>query len=162
MPARELKCPRCGEPVHIYRNPIPTVDVIIEVGDKVVLISRKNPPYGWAIPGGFVDYGESLEEAAVREAREETGLEVKLLEQFYTYSDPERDPRHHTITTVYIAKAEGIPKGLDDAREAGLFSEGGLPEPLVFDHGRILRDYFEYRRTGRRPAVHPRTSHSPK
>ena len=162
MPARDLKCPRCGEPVHIYRNPIPTVDVIIEVGDKVVLISRKNPPYGWAIPGGFVDYGESLEEAAVREAREETGLEVKLLEQFYTYSDPERDPRHHTITTVYIAKAEGIPKGLDDAREAGLFSEGGLPEPLVFDHGRILRDYFEYRRTGRRPAVHPRTSHSPK
>ncbi len=148
--------------MHIYRNPIPTVDVIIEVGDKVVLISRKNPPYGWAIPGGFVDYGESLEEAAVREAREETGLEVKLLEQFYTYSDPERDPRHHTITTVYIAKAEGIPKGLDDAREAGLFSEGGLPEPLVFDHGRILRDYFEYRRTGRRPAVHPRTSHSPK
>ncbi|RKY58308.1 MAG: NUDIX hydrolase [Candidatus Latescibacterota bacterium] len=160
MPARELKCPRCGEPVHIYRNPIPTVDVIIEVGDKVVLISRKNPPYGWAIPGGFVDYGESLEEAAVREAREETGLEVKLLEQFYTYSDPERDPRHHTITTVYIAKGEGIPKGLDDAREAGLFSEDGLPEPLVFDHGRILRDYFEYRRTGRRPAVQPRTSHS--
>ncbi|HID12157.1 MAG TPA: NUDIX hydrolase [Candidatus Latescibacteria bacterium] len=160
MPARELKCPRCGESVHIYRNPIPTVDVIIEVGDKVVLISRKNPPYGWAIPGGFVDYGESLEEAAVREAREETGLEVKLLEQFYTYSDPERDPRHHTITTVYVAKAERVPKGLDDAREAGLFSDGGLPEPLVFDHGQILKDYFEYKRTGRKPQ--PRTSHSPK
>ncbi|RKY66245.1 MAG: NUDIX hydrolase [Candidatus Latescibacterota bacterium] len=160
MAARELRCPRCGEVVQIYRNPIPTVDIIIEVGDRIVLISRRNPPYGWAIPGGFVDYGESLEEAALREAKEETGLDVQLSEQFYTYSDPERDPRHHTITTVYIAKAEGTPRGLDDAERAGLFSEEGLPEPLAFDHGRILRDYFEYRRTGRRPQ--PLTSHSAK
>ena len=101
-----------------------------------------------------------MEEAALREAKEETGLDVQLSEQFYTYSDPGRDPRHHTITTVYIAKAEGTPRGLDDAERAGLFSEEGLPEPLAFDHGRILRDYFEYRRTGRRPQ--PLTSHSAK
>ena len=94
-----------------HRNPLPTVDIIIELaGGGVVLIERKNFPQGWALPGGFVDCGESLEAAAVREAQEETSLRVQLIEQFYAYSDPSRDPRHHTISTVYIATAQGIPK----------------------------------------------------
>ena len=132
-----------------HRNPLPTVDIIIELDDSgIVLIQRKNPPKGWAIPGGFVDYGESLEAAAVREAREETSLEIKLIEQFHTYSDPSRDPRHHTITTVYIASAIGVPKAADDAGEVGIFTETDLPEALAFDHERILRDYFTYKRIG--------------
>src|SRR5712692_4564121 len=94
------------------KNPLPTVDIIIEIaGRGIVLIERKNPPHGWALPGGFVDYGESLEHAAVREAKEETSLEVKLIEQFHGYLDPKRDPRHHTISTVFIATAEGNPRG---------------------------------------------------
>lgn len=117
----------------------------------MVLIERKNPPNGWALPGGFVDYGESLEVAAVREAQEETSLKVKLTEQFYTYSDPSRDPRHHTISTVYIATAQGTPKGADDAKAAKIFTEDQLPNPIVFDHPRILSDYFTYKATGRRP-----------
>jgi 8-oxo-dGTP diphosphatase len=134
------------------RNPYLTVDIIIEVEDRgIVLIERKNPPHGWALPGGFVDYGESLEQAAVREAKEETSLEVRLSEQFYTYSDPSRDPRHHTVSTVYIATASGDPRGADDARKAAVFREDNLPAPLVFDHPRILRDYFLYKKTGRRP-----------
>jgi 8-oxo-dGTP diphosphatase len=133
------------------RNPLPTVDIIIEIGGGVVLIERKNPPHGWAIPGGFVDYGESLEAAAVREAEEETSLRVQLVDQFYTYSDPRRDPRHHTISTVYIATAQGEPKAADDAKGASIFFEGQLPEPLAFDHHQILSDYFTYKRTGRRP-----------
>jgi 8-oxo-dGTP diphosphatase len=135
-----------------HRNPLPTVDIIIELaGGGVVLIERKNFPLGWALPGGFVDYGESLEAAAVREAEEETSLKIQLIEQFYTYSDPSRDPRHHTISTVYIATAQGIPQGADDAREAKTFVEGQLPNPIVFDHLRILSDYFTYKATGRRP-----------
>jgi len=135
-----------------YRNPLPTVDIIIELaGGGVVLIERKNPPHGWALPGGFVDYGESLETAAVREAKEETSLRVELIEQFHTYSDPRRDPRHHTITTVYVATAQGAPKGADDAKRAEVFVAGQLPEPLAFDHRRILTDYFIYQESGRRP-----------
>jgi len=135
-----------------YRNPLLTVDIIIELGNKeFVLIERKNPPYGWALPGGFVDYGESIERAAVREAREETSLDVVLTEQFYTYSDPARDARHHTVSTVFIARAEGAPRGADDAKAARLCGENNLPAPLVFDHARILRDYFVYKKTGRRP-----------
>jgi ADP-ribose pyrophosphatase YjhB (NUDIX family) len=135
-----------------YRNPLPTVDIIIELaGGGVVLIERKNPPHGWALPGGFVDYGESLETAAVREAKEETSLRVELIEQFYTYSDPRRDPRHHTITTVYVATAQGTPKAADDAKRAEVFVAGQLPEPLAFDHRRILTDYFIYQESGRRP-----------
>lgn len=134
------------------RNPLPTVDIIIELaGGGVVLIERKNFPQGWALPGGFVDYGESLEAAAVREAEEETSLKVQLIEQFYTYSDPSRDSRHHTISTVYVATAQGIPQGADDAKEAKTFVEGELPNPVVFDHLRILSDYFTYKATGRRP-----------
>jgi len=130
--------------IQVYKNPIPTVDIIIEIKSKgVVLIKRKNPPYGWALPGGFVDYGESLDEAAVREAREETDLDVKLIEQFHTYSDPNRDPRHHSISTVYVAKAKGIPHAKDDAIEIGIFSESNLPHEIAFDHHSILKDYFK-------------------
>lgn len=118
------------------------MDVIIECEGRIVLIKRKNPPLGWALPGGFVDYGESVESAALREAKEETGLEVALIRQFHTYSDPHRDPRHHTITTVYIATAKGKPAAGDDAAEAMLFSQATLPRPIVFDHRAILDDYF--------------------
>ena len=131
-----------------YRNPVPTVDIIIEIDredgkEGIVLIERKNPPYGWALPGGFVDYGESLEEAAIREAKEETSLDIQLKNQFHTYSDPERDPRQHTISTVYVAKAQGKPKAQDDAKEIGVFTEKEINFPLAFDHQKILRDYFE-------------------
>lgn len=125
-----------------FRNPLPTVDVIIETAPgTVVLIRRRNPPHGWALPGGFVDYGERLEDAAVREAREETGLEVSLDRQFHTYSDPARDPRHHTITTVFVGTASGTPVGADDAAEARVFPIDALPSPLVFDHSHILEDW---------------------
>ena len=135
-----------------YKNPIPTVDIIIEIDDRIILIERRNPPYGWAIPGGFVDYGESFERAAVREALEETSVDVELYEQFYTYSRPDRDPRHHTITTVFIARAvSGTPKANDDAKSLDLFTMDSLPGNLAFDHADILADYFEYKKTGKRP-----------
>lgn len=138
-----VRCPTCGASVEKYKNPVPTVDIIIEIeGKGIVLIKRKNPPYGWAIPGGFIDYGESVEEAALREAKEEVSLEVELIEQLHTYSDPARDKRYHTITTVCIAKATGKPAADDDALEVGIFNEANLPEPLVFDHEKILKDYF--------------------
>lgn len=134
-----------------YKNPKPTVDAIIELpGERIVLIRRKNPPLGWALPGGFVDEGERLDLACVREAKEETGLDVQLLEQFFTYSDPRRDPRQHTISTVYLARADGTPKGADDAAEAEAFAIDALPQDLCFDHGEILADYLRYRRTGER------------
>lgn len=123
-------------------NPIPTIDLIIEYNKGIILINRKNPPEGWALPGGFVDYGESLEVAAVREAKEETGLEVELLRQFHAYSDPKRDPRHHTITIVFIAKAEGQAIAGDDAKEIGLFNKDTLPDQIAFDHRDIINDYF--------------------
>ena len=133
-----------------YRNPFPTVDIIIEIvrpdgRPGIVLIKRKNPPPGWALPGGFVDYGESLERAAVREAKEETTLDVELASQFHTYSEPGRDPRFHTISTVFIARAEGTPKAEDDAAEIGIFTADDLPEPLAFDHALVLADYFHGR-----------------
>jgi len=129
-----------------YRNPIPTVDIIIEVGGGgVVLIERKNPPLGWAIPGGYVDYGESLERCAVREAREETTLDVKLTRQFHTYSGPGRDKRHHSISTVFIATARGTPSGADDAIRAAVFARDNLPDNVAFDHRQILEDYFNGR-----------------
>jgi ADP-ribose pyrophosphatase YjhB (NUDIX family) len=141
---RIIRCPKCKSEIEVYKNPIPTVDIIIEIESKgIVLIKRKNPPYGWAFPGGFVDDGESLEEAAVREAKEETDLDVKLIEQFHTYSDPNRDPRHHTISTIYIAKAKGIPQAKDDAIEIGIFDESSLPDAIAFDHRSILKDYFK-------------------
>ncbi len=133
-------------------TPLVTVDIIIEVDERgIVLIERRNPPHGWALPGGFVDYGESLEQAAIREAREETSLDVQLLEQFHAYSDPSRDPRHHTVSTVFIARGGGTPRGADDAKTARIFTEANLPSPIVFDHPQILRDYFHYKKTGQRP-----------
>jgi ADP-ribose pyrophosphatase YjhB (NUDIX family) len=135
-----------------YKNPLLTTDTIIELASGgVVLIERKNPPHGWALPGGFVDYGETLESAAVREAKEETFLDVELIEQFHTYSDPSRDPRHHSVSTVFIAASDGVPRGGDDAKTARAFTEKELPSPIVFDHGQILRDYFRFKRTGERP-----------
>lgn len=126
------------------RNPVPTVDIIIELDTGgIILIRRKNPPPGWALPGGFVDYGESLEEAALREAREETSLEVRLLRQFHTYSRPDRDPRRHTVSTVFIARADGRPRAADDAAALGVFTRETLPSPLAFDHAEILDDYFK-------------------
>ncbi len=141
----ELICPHCGKVVEKYKNPFPTVDIIIETdGGKIVLIRRKNPPYGWALPGGFVDYGESLESAAIREAKEETSLDIELLYQLGAYSDPGRDPRFHTITVVFVAKAKGgaPPKAADDAQELRLFDPQDLPEQLAFDHKKILQDYL--------------------
>ncbi len=128
-----------------YINPLPTVDIIIELKGGIVLIERKNPPHGWAIPGGFVDYGESVEDCAVREAREETGLIVRLVDLLYVYSRPDRDPRHHTLTTVFVATADGMPVAADDAKAAGVFGAHTLPVPLVFDHADILMDYFQSR-----------------
>jgi len=146
MASKTIRCSHCQNEIEVYQNPIPTVDIIIEIESKgIVLIKRKNPPHGWALPGGFVDYGESLEEAAVREAKEETDLDVKLTEQFHTYSDPKRDPRHHSISIVYIAKTKGIPQAKDDAIEIGIFNESNLPDEIAFDHRSILKDYFKSR-----------------
>ncbi len=131
-----------------YKYPIPTVDIIIESKRRngqegIILIKRKNPPHGWALPGGFVDRGESLEKAAVREAKEETSLDIKLKNQFHTYSDPKRDPRKHTISTVYVATAQGRPIAQDDAQDIRIFTEEEINFPLAFDHKKILADYFK-------------------
>ena len=152
MGKRMKKCTSCGAEFFEYRNPIPTVDIIIEVGDQgIVLIKRRNYPYGWALPGGFVDYGESAETAAAREAREETSLEVKSMRQFHVYSDPKRDPRQHTLSVVFIARGEGIPRAGDDAADLDIYTQDSLPGRLAFDHAKILQDYFEYKaQSGRR------------
>lgn len=137
------KCPSCGYPIESFRNPFPTVDVVVFVPPySIVLIERKNPPLGWALPGGFVDYGEKVEEAAKREVREETGLEIKLLGLVGVYSDPKRDPRFHTLSTVFV----GTPLNLqaleagDDAGRVKIFSLANLPA-LVFDHAQIIEDF---------------------
>ncbi len=127
-----------------YRNPLLTVDIIIEYKEGIVLIERKNTPLGWAIPGGFVDYGETLEASALREAMEETSLQVNLKEQFHSYSNPERDPRHHSVSTVFIGTGVGELKAADDAKDAKVFKLENLPGNIVFDHSKILNDYFRY------------------
>ena len=138
------------------RGPLSTADVLIQLaGDRVVLVRRKNPPHGWAIPGGFIEVGETAEAAAIREAFEETGLQVELTELFSVYSDPARDPRHHTLTVVFLGRASGEPLGGDDAAEARAFDEGSLPDDLAFDHAQVLADYFHYRKTGGRPPPRP-------
>ena len=132
------------------RQPAATVDLVVLLpGERIVLVERRFPPHGWALPGGFVDLGETVEAAAVREAKEETGLDVQLVEQFHVYSDPRRDPRKHTITTVFICVAEGEPTGGDDAAEARAFGWNELPA-LVFDHAEILADVRRYFLTGAR------------
>ncbi|MCL1470147.1 NUDIX domain-containing protein [Argonema antarcticum] len=140
-----------------YRNPTPTVDIIIELIDRshrpIVLIERQNLPLGWAIPGGFVDYGETVETAARREAQEETGLNVELIEQFHVYSDPNRDPRQHTMSVVFIATATGEPKAGDDAKGMDVFESWRMPNNLCFDHDRILQDYWRYRHYRIRPRL---------
>src|SRR5262245_17032769 len=135
-------------------------DVLIEVAPRrVVLVLRRSAPAGWAIPGGFVEVGECVEITAVREAFEETGLEVELAELFHVYSDPQRDPRSHTVSVVFIGHATGEPSGADDAERAAVFGEDDLPTHLAFDHRQILADYFHYRRTGVRPPPRPRHRH---
>ena len=125
-----------------YHNPFPTVDAIIHTAEGIVLVERKNPPHGWALPGGFVDYGESLEQSIRREVKEETNLEVVETTQFRTYSDPNRDPRWHTISTVFLAKTKGVLKAGDDAKKAIVFSVHHLPEPIAFDHHTVITDYL--------------------
>lgn len=132
-------------------TPLVAVDIIIEYGDGIVLIERKNEPYGWALPGGFVDVGEPLEGAAVREAREETSLDVELRELFYGYGNPSRDRRGHTVSIVYIADGAGTLKAADDAKSARVFAYDDLPDRLAFDHRRIIADYFTFIQTGARP-----------
>jgi 8-oxo-dGTP diphosphatase len=135
------------------KTPLLTVDIIIRYKDGIVLIERKNPPPGWALPGGFVDVGESIENAAIREAKEETSLDVSLIEQFHTYSKPDRDPRFHTVSVVFIGKGEGVLKGMDDARKAEIFTESTIPGAIAFDHRSIITDYFNYQKSGRKPAI---------
>ena len=133
-------------------TPLLTVDVIIEMHDRagrpIVLIERKHPPYGWALPGGFVDVGERLERAAIREAKEETSLDVSLVELLGCYSDPARDERGHTVSAVYVASASGVPLARDDARNLDVFDAKHCP-PLAFDHVLIIEDYLNYRASGR-------------
>ncbi|MBF2089768.1 MAG: NUDIX hydrolase [Synechococcales cyanobacterium K44_A2020_017] len=140
-----------------YRNPTPTVDIIVELTHRphrpIVLIERLNPPYGWAIPGGFVDYGESVETAARREAKEEIGLDVELIDQFHVYSDPDRDPRQHTLSIVFLAIAAADPVSGDDAKTVQVFEPWQVPDRLCFDHDRILGDYWRYRFHGQRPRL---------
>jgi 8-oxo-dGTP diphosphatase len=137
-------------------TPALTVDIIIELADRpdspIVLIERRNPPHGWAIPGGFVDVGETVEHAAVREAREETSCDVRLKALLGVYSDPRRDPRSHTVSAVYVAEARGEPRAADDAKSLSVFSADSLPAALAFDHARILSDYLVWRRSGKPPA----------
>ncbi|RMD45721.1 MAG: NUDIX hydrolase [Aquificota bacterium] len=131
------------------KTPYVAVDGIIQLYDKndnfkgIVLIERKNPPTGLAIPGGFVDVGETVEEAVIREMKEETSLDVEILRLFNVYSDPKRDPRFHTVSVVFICKAYGIPKASSDAKEVKVYKLEEIPyDKLVFDHKKILKDYL--------------------
>lgn len=136
-----------------YRNPTPTVDIIIELpNDHIVLIERKNAPLGFALPGGFVDEGESVEHAAIREAKEETGLDVTLCTLLYVYSRPDRDARQHTMSTVFIATSEGTPQAMDDADAVHVLATNALPSTICFDHAEILEDYIHYKTTGELPS----------
>ncbi|HQP91583.1 MAG TPA: NUDIX hydrolase [Candidatus Omnitrophota bacterium] len=131
----------------LIHGPLVTVDTIIKLKDGIVLIKRSNPPFGWALPGGFVDYGESLEEAALREAEEETGLKVKNLRQMHTYSKPGRDPRFQTVTTVFVAEAKGKPVAASDAASAGVFTPQTWKKlHLAFDHAKVLADYLKFKK----------------
>ena len=139
-------------------TPLLAADTIIELTDipgrPIILIERANPPFGWAIPGGFVDVGEIIEKAAVREAHEEVSLEVRLIALLGIYSDPARDTRGHTVTAVYVAEAEGTPVAADDAKNCRVFNLNELPETLAFDHAQVLSDYKKYRESGQVTALH--------
>lgn len=150
--SKYIICPKCKTEIKEYKNPIPTADVIIEIYNSanvfqgIVLIERKNYPFGWALPGGFIEYGESTETSAVREAKEETSLDVRLLRLFNVYSNPNRDPRHHTITLVYVANViSGELKAADDAKNIAVYNENNLPELIAFDHRNIIIEYFNSR-----------------
>jgi ADP-ribose pyrophosphatase YjhB (NUDIX family) len=145
---RTLRCARCGEP-----NPIPfplvAVDCILtDPAGRVLLIHRRNPPPGWALPGGFVDAGESLEQAVAREILEETGLQLTAVRQFHAYSEPARDPRHPMVSIVFVGRATGEPRAGDDAGEVGFFAPGDLPPEIAFDHRQILDDFVHGRHPG--------------
>ncbi len=135
-----------------HRSPALTVDIVIEHGDGIVLIERRNPPHGYALPGGFVDYGETLEAAAVREAMEETSLSVSLRALLGVYSDPARDARQHTVSAVFVGEGHGVLKAADDAKHALVVATDALPTPLCFDHAQILADYRAWKRHGQTPA----------
>lgn len=135
-------------------TPLLTVDALIETDEgNIVLIRRKHPPMGWAIPGGFVDPGESLAEAVRREAMEETSLDIEVLDIFHVYSRPWRDPRGDTVSVVYHCTAVGTPRGGDDAALARAFPPDGLPEDMAFDHGKILQQFLLWRKTGQKPSL---------
>ena len=134
-------------------TPLLAADALITLVDQpgrpFVLIERKYPPLGWAIPGGFVDVGETLEQAAVREAKEETCLDITLTVLLGMYSNPKRDVRNHTVTAVYLAEARGMPRAADDAKNFGLFTFDTLPSSLAFDHALVLADFKNYLLNGR-------------
>lgn len=118
------------------------VDCIILIDGRVLLIHRRNPPHGWALPGGFVEYGETVEDAVRREMKEETGLDLQDLRQFRVYSDPARDPRGHVVSVVFTARGVGRPKAGDDADRYRLIDLNDIPEgDLVFDHAQILKEF---------------------
>lgn len=158
-----VTCPGCGAEFPVRIAPFPTTDIIIrrvKGGEEaVVLVHRKNPPHGWAIPGGFVEYGEKAEACAVREAEEETGLKVRLTGLMGVYSDPARDPRFHTISAVYTAEADGEPRAASDAAGVGIFTRAELPPDIAFDHRAILEEYFRARASA---ASSPRTPPGPR
>ncbi len=133
------------------RGPAPTVDALIERDGQIVLVHRRFEPIGWALPGGFVDPGEKVGDAAVREAKEETGLDITLGALLHVYSDPRRDPRRPTLSVVFTATATGTIAAGDDAADARWFPLDSLPSPVVFDHAAIIADYLVFRATGRRP-----------
>ncbi len=140
MTAYERKCPHCGTVVELYRYPFPTVDAVVIRDRRVLMIERKNAPEGWALPGGFVDYGETAETAVSRELREETGLGTSSLTLLGVYSAPGRDPRFHTLTVVYMAQAEGEAVAGDDARGLRWWPVDSLPANIAFDHRQIIQD----------------------
>ena len=147
---KKVKCSECGFEWETWNNPIPTVDALIEIYNDnkyqgIVLIERLNFPFGWAIPGGFMEYGETAETTCIREAKEETGLDVEIIGLLGFYSDPARDPRHHTVTAVYICRASGKPVAGDDAGNADIFSINDIPSNMAFDHKKVIDDYKLFR-----------------
>ena len=150
---KTIRCPHCGKGFPQFANPAPTTDAVVhDPARGIVLIRRARPPLGYALPGGFIDEGEQAEQAARRELREETGLDVRLTGVLGVYSRPSRDPRFHTLSVVFVGDAEpgSVPAAGDDAAEAAFFPLDALPSPLAFDHATIIRDFRAYL-AGKRP-----------